>query len=292
MDLIEVDHVVEAVMDYYDKELLPPIGDPKGNYPPIEAITEPSGEQETFKVDSDAEAPPEIWIPKVEIRRATPIGKSTPRLIRDPSVESKQQRPHQQIHPEEASTQKQDTPTTKSIIPNIDNPIIGGSFTIFVLCYGNHVELARRCIGSIMESVPLDRIDLRVGGNELGNETLEYLHSLPITKTYLHADNAKKYPLMREMLWDPKCPIKSPYMIWFDDDAHVVDPRWLTLLSNSIISGHNDGYRMYGSMMFHDINAYNKEGHRPDTWFREADWYNGVSLRTRGGKQLAHHHNR
>ena len=285
MDLIEVDHVVEAVMDYYDEKLLPPIADPKGTYPQIK-IAEPSSDEPAF-TQVTSEAPPDIWIPEVEIRRGVPIEKSAPRLIRDPSVESKQQRPHQQIHPEEASTQKLDKNAAKSVVPNIDNPIIGGSFTICVLCYGDHVDLAKRCIGSIMDSVPLDRIDLRVGGNELGTATLEYLHSLPITKTYLHGDNAKKYPLMREMFWDARCPIKSPYVIWFDDDAYVTDPRWLTRLSNSIISGHNEGYRMYGSKMFHDINAYSKGSHRPDAWFKEADWYNGVSMRTRGAEKLA-----
>jgi hypothetical protein len=286
MDLIGVDHVVGAVMDYYDEKLLPPIGDPKKDYPNIELIESADNEPEVIQSEPDVKAPPDIVIPKVEIRRAPAIGR-TPRLIREPSVESKPQRPHQQIHPGETSAEKFDRPASKSIIPNIDNPIIGGHFTIFVLCYGDHVDLAKRCIDSIMDSVPADRIDLRVGGNELGPATLEYLQSIPITKIYLHGKNAKKYPLMREMLWDARCPIKSPYMIWFDDDAHVIDPRWLTLLSNSIISGHNDGYRMYGSKMFHDINSYNKDGHRPDAWFKAADWHNGVSFRTRGGEKLA-----
>jgi len=284
LDLIQVDHVVEAVMDYYDEGVLPPIGTPKNSYPKkAEDEEQPSLETEKPVVMSDA--PPDITIPTIEIRRAPVIGKS-PKLIRDPSVDSKEQPIHQRAYPHEAVLVK-DKPASKAPVINIDNPIIGGRYTIFVLCYGNHVDLAKRCINSILESVPLDRIDLRIGGNELGSATISYLQTLPATKLYLHGDNVKKYPLMREMFWDPELPIQSNYIIWFDDDAHVVNPRWLSKLSDSIVADHNQGYRMYGSVMFHDINSYNKHGHQPHQWFRTADWFSGMSLRSRGSKILA-----
>jgi len=280
MDLIEVDHVVEAVMDHYEKDILPPIGEPKRNYPEI--VTEET--DVTPEPIATPDAPPDIVVPVVEIRRS-PVTKE-PALIRDPSVNSKTQRPEQQLYPDEAKSDKIPL-RAKATISEIDNPIVGGRYTIFVLCYGDHVDLAKRCIDSILESVPLDKIDLRVGGNELGPATIQYLQTIPATKLYLHSNNIKKYPLMREMFWDSDHPIRTPYLIWFDDDAYVVDPRWLSLLSSFIIAGHNKGYRMYGNKMFHDINMYNKNNHQPLHWFRQADWYTGMPFRARGSKRLA-----
>lgn len=281
LDLIEVDHVVEAVMDYYDEGTLPPIGEPKKKYPELadeEALVS-EAPRETVK------APPAITIPDVEIRRAPPVG-AVPELVRTPSVESKTQRPHQQIHPAEATLQAEALPRKPKIL-DIDNPIIGGRFTVCVLCYGDHVDLAKRCIDSIVKTVDLNHIDLRIGGNKLGSATMDYLQTVPANKLYLHTENDKKYPVMREMFWDPDFPIRTPYVVWFDDDAHVVDPRWLSLLAKSIVAQHSQGYRMYGSKMFHDLSVYNKDAHNPADWFRQADWYNNIPMRVRGSENIA-----
>ena len=189
LDLIEVDHVVEAVMDYYDEGTLPPIGEPKKKYPELadeEALVS-EAPRETVK------APPAITIPDVEIRRAPPVG-AVPELVRTPSVESKTQRPHQQIHPAEATLQAEALPRKPKIL-DIDNPIIGGRFTVCVLCYGDHVDLAKRCIDSIVKTVDLNHIDLRIGGNKLGSATMDYLQTVPANKLYLHTENDKKYPV-------------------------------------------------------------------------------------------------
>ena len=57
MDLIEVDHVVGAVMDYYDEKLLPPIGDPKKDYPEIEPTESADNEPEVIQPEPDVKAP-------------------------------------------------------------------------------------------------------------------------------------------------------------------------------------------------------------------------------------------
>jgi len=286
MDLITVDHVVEAVMDYYDKDVLPPIGEPKGAYPDI-VPTENTTAPVTEKPVVAPEAPPNIVVPTVELREAPKIS-GGPVLLRDPSVHAKTQRPDQQAHPQEAQLQLNKPPLkARAAVSELDNPIIGGRYTVFVLCYGDHVELVKRCIDSILETVPINRIDLRVGGNELGPATIQYLQTVPATKLYLHTENSKKYPLMREMFSDPNHPVSTSYLLWFDDDAYVVDPRWLSLLTSMIVGGHNKDYRLYGNKMFHDINAYNIEGHNPLRWFRNADWFTGLPLRTRGSERLA-----
>ncbi len=276
MDLIKTEHVVRAVMDYYDKKVLPPID------LDIEPIKEVSPAVEQRAAES---GPPKIIIPKVQIRKAPVLGGKV-KIIREPSVDSRNQKPHQKVHPKEATTDPVEAPKPMKIA-NIDHPIIGGKITVCVLCYGDHYDNARKCLESVLATVPVDKIDLRVGGNELGQETLQYLETLPITKKYLHSNNAKKYPVMRKMFWDNDCPLNTPYVVWFDDDTIVKDPTWLDTLCNTIVANHNQGFRMYGAKMFHDISMYNKQGHRPDLWFRSADWFRGVSFRARGSNHTA-----
>lgn len=157
----------------------------------------------------------------------------------------------------------------------LDNPIIGGRFTVCVLCYGDHEALARRCLDSILSTVPAGRLDLRVGANQVSAGTLRYLEGLPLTKLYVHADNALKYPVMREMFWDDSCPLGN-YVVWFDDDSYVIDPKWALRLGETIVENHRHRVRLYGMRFFHDLAAYRKPGHDPAAWFRTASWYKGV----------------
>jgi len=158
----------------------------------------------------------------------------------------------------------------------LDHPVVGGRLTICVLCYGDHADLAQRCLGSILETVPRNRLDLRVGANACSAATLAYLKTLPLTKLYEHAHNAYKYPVMREMFHDPACPILTPYVIWFDDDSHAAHPRWPSLLAETIVQNHSHGVRLYGARKVHDLAMYMHDGHRPELWFRTAPWHRGV----------------
>jgi hypothetical protein len=272
-DLIQTDHVVEAVMDYYDQKVLPPIQPPKGTY---------------------AQPAPEngIQIPKIELVRVRAEDEQLPKpqiqpptVMREPSVETKPQKPYQQVHPKEIT--QQNIGQIKRALSVMDNNIIGGRLTICVLCYGNYPELAKKCLTSILNTVPPERIDLRIGTNEIGPDTLSYLKTLPATKLYVNSTNRYKYPIMREMLWDKNTPINTNYVVWFDDDTWVVKPDWVSDLCQTIIDNHHYNYRMFGSMMYHDLSIYSKGGARPDLWFRTADWFRGRNFRVRGGQQEA-----
>ena len=283
MDMITVDHVVEAMMSYYEEGMLPPIGKTTGKYPSQVVKEEVTPDPEPAEPVAQ-DGPPPIVIPDIEIRK----GPVTPPLqvLREPSVDNVPQKPQQKLYPRETNTEPTPTPSLPSI-KNISNPAVGGKYTVFVLCYGDHFEIAKRCLDSIMESIPPEHMDLRVGCNQVCNSTLQYLKTLPITKTYIHTGNDKKYPVMREMLWDARCPIDTRYLLWFDDDAYIKDPRFLQSLTTSIISGHNRGERMYGIKMFHDLSAYNKSGHQAQDWFASADWHNGRHMRVRNNNAEA-----
>ena len=276
-DLILSDHVVEAVMDYYDKKMLPPIQAPKGLPLPVvnsqpEEIVIPKVELVQVRAEDVQVQPPEM--------QATPVV-----VLREPSVETRPQKPYQQVHPKEI-TQK-NIGQIKRALSVMDNAIIGGRLTICVLCYGNHVDLARKCLSSIMNTVPIERIDLRIGTNEINPDTLSYLKTLPATKIYANSTNRYKYPVMREMFWDETAPITTNYVVWFDDDTWVVKPDWVSDLCQTIINNHHYNFRMFGNMMYHDLSMYSKGGARPDLWFRAGDWFRGRNFRVRGGQQEA-----
>jgi len=295
MDKIQTDHVVEAVMSYYEGGILPPIGKPTGKYrqTPIEEPA-PDNSHEDLKTAFEkgpsspmpqpnvSPPPPDIVIPKVKIRHIAPSD-DEPRLLRGPSLPPKQQRPSQTVPPSEIDRRGPKKISRKLEI--LDNPIIGGRMTMFVLCYGPHPGLARRCLDSVLSTVDRDRIDLRVATNEACQDTLNYLDDIKPDHFYPHKSNDLKYPVMRQMFHDPTAPIRTPYAIWFDDDAYVVDPRWLNRLAETIIANHKRGCRLYGIKCYHDLTRYRKNGHKPEQWFREAPWHKGVHFRLRGGER-------
>ena len=256
-DLISSDHVVEAVMDYYDKSVLPP----------IKVVDNPT---------------PTVSI--VRVQEGNPITTEMPiKIVREPSTAIKEQKPFQKVHPQELTSvgvgqiQRQ--------LPLMDNPIIGGRITICVLCYGPHPQLAKTCLSSILATIPPERLDLRIGLNEVHPDTFAYIKTLPVTKIYANSLNRYKYPVMRDMFWDDQRPITTNYVVWFDDDTWVVNPNWINDLCQTIIDNHPKNYRMFGSLMYHDLTMYAKNGNDPATWFKSADWYRERNFRMRGSQK-------
>jgi hypothetical protein len=223
MDMISPDHVIEAVMGYYEDGTLPPIGKPTGKYslPTLPAQPPP--------LFSGLPAP-----------RAAEV----PRSVEDSAL---------------------------------DHPHVGGKFTAFVLGYGEHEKLLRRCLDSILANSPAHRLDLRVALNQPCPASERYVASLGdrVTKVYTDRGDRRKYPAMREMFWDASCPIETRYVLWFDDDSHVIDANWLNLLAREIADNHASGARMYGTKYLHDLMAYRTRGFAPEKWFRSAPWHRG-----------------
>lgn len=100
--------------------------------------------------------------------------------------------------------------------------------TVGVLLYGEHTDLARRCLGSIVERLTPDQIELRVGLNAVCPSTLEFVLELvgdghlQEDMIYESTENIHKYPMMRRMLYDPDHPMVTPYFMWFDDDSYLI----------------------------------------------------------------------
>jgi hypothetical protein len=265
MDLIQSDHVVEAVMSYYERGEIPPIGEPKGTY---------SRSHDATAVRSafvTAAEPQEI--PKKLPARA-------PELIANDGITV-------------ARTLVSESPSpaiTKAVLdvrrPDmIDHPYLGGRFTAFVLCYGDHFDLAQSCLESLFDTIPMTCLDLRVGLNAVCPATRAFVKGLEgsrIRKVYDHPENIKKYPSMREMFHDPNCPIRSEYLVWLDDDAKIVDAGMWSHLCRTIVSNHPHGSRLYGNVFTHNLanpTAPRQDGRR---WFTTAPWWRNKNLRVKG----------
>jgi hypothetical protein len=178
------------------------------------------------------------------------------------------------------------TPTVATSTGDVfDHPAIGGKFTIFVLLYGPSAyhPMHRRCLESIIGSVPPGRMDLRVGSNQLCKESVSYVQDLLdrklVTKHYQHATNDKKYPVMREMFHDPNLPIDTKWLLWFDDDS-IADrnPAWLSLLAAQIVAGVDHNCHMYGAKFVWTLQAGQAN------WMRSRPWYRARPFRAANGR--------
>lgn len=211
-------------------------------------------------------------------------------------VTTGQARPHKRethVIPGMARRQASPPPTPQvmnhpnaDILEVLDHPLIGGKLTVCVLLYGEeHHALHRRCLTSIVTTVPPSRMDLRVACNQVGLETSNFLNSLPITKRYEDYKNRRKYPAMRQMFWDESCPITTPFVVWFDDDSFVLNEQWLAILGQTIVTQRpTDKVGMYGSKMYHPLQA-NPNGRDAGQWFKNAKWYRGKNFQDKRGRE-------
>lgn len=143
-------------------------------------------------------------------------------------------------------------------------------FTVCVLLYGDHADLARRCLDSIVTRLPADQYQLRIGLNEVCPATAAYVAQLHATAldtiVYESTTNLHKYPMMQRMIHDPACPLRTPYVMWFDDDSYLIGQyrNWLDLVRDQMAKVVMIGGKY--TMSF----AGNQH-----LWVRDQSWYAG-----------------
>jgi hypothetical protein len=127
------------------------------------------------------------------------------------------------------NSRRRELPVYKSTFAIMSQEV--NSFTVCVLLFGDHVELAHRCLNSICQAYdPRYLKSLRIGMNQVCSETRDMVQLLPEvlpdTQILLYDagdNNRLKYPMMRKMLHDPAYPVITPYVMWFDDDSYLED---------------------------------------------------------------------
>lgn len=273
MQMITADHVMEAIMSYYTDGSLPPITPkPEAITKAPAPITVPGKNTRSAGTTATARATipgnllknlPAKINPKAKIAVNTPVGKQTP----------------------------QPSPFTDDAV--LDHPAVGGKVTIFVLFYGGEEfhQLHRRCIGSILATTPAHRVDIRVGSNALNAQSVamldEFVKQGRITKHYKHVNNDYKYPVMREMFYDPACPITTKWVLWFDDDSICdVEPFWLNILGTHIQRHHHENCHMIGAKYIWSTNARQRAVLAARPWYKGRAWRNDKGQPSPNGTKI------
>lgn len=172
----------------------------------------------------------------------------------------------------------------------LDHPYVGGKFTLFALGHGDELGLMERCLGSILDTCPRHRFDLRVALNQPSPRLLAFVKGMEgsyVTKLYVDNGARRKYPAMREMFWDADRPIQTPYVCWFDDDSWCRKDDWMVLLAKAIRASHPHQGRLYGARYVHDLMSVTRPGAEREKWFKKAPWWKGRNLYTADGNRTA-----
>ncbi len=106
-------------------------------------------------------------------------------------------------------------------------------FTIAVVCYGPHPRLADRLLASLDGHTSPSSFALRIGLNEVMLSTVslvaEYAARFGNIETFAEPKNTYKSPLMRRIFTER--PLLTDWVIWFDDDTHLLRSDWLQRLT-------------------------------------------------------------
>lgn len=153
------------------------------------------------------------------------------------------------------------------------------TISVGILVYGDHADLAKRCLGSIKVTIdPSVVSEIRIGLNACCPETRDAAEAFANTigvRTLLYEPsdraNRLKYPMMRKMWHDPERPVTAPYVMWFDDDSYVAATReWWSRAAAASLS-----FRLLGA-------KYNMRSPYPGPLVRAIEaqpWYTGQSVR-------------
>lgn len=320
LTMITPDHVVEAVMNYYEKGVLPPIGTPAKKYSlplvhlvhPDQVFTNAQGMADlkaAWGVDPAAPGADKTVVSKITFENGSIISVegNPPERVRGldalgpPPVMMSANYPLVDADGKEVGWSKGwDKQLPKQVEARVgepesfavlDHPYVGGKFTVFALGFGDNLSLMERCLGSILDTCPKHRLDLRVALNQPSDRLHSYVNGLhvggAVTKVYAEFGERKKYPAMRRMFHDDTCPIETPYLCWFDDDSWCRKSDWMVLLAQSIIANHPHQGRLYGAWMYHDLASVKRDGALKEKWFKAAPWWKGRNLYAGNGKRLS-----
>jgi hypothetical protein len=158
--------------------------------------------------------------------------------------------------------------------------------------YGDHHDLHRRCLESLLDSIPGDNhTEIRIGLNEVCDQTLSWLEQgvrsgdetlFPGTLAagnklcgiragrylfYSHGNqNLKKYPMMRHMWHQDR--LKTEWVLWLDDDTHFEGNNWVDMLKSHMQAADN---HYMGESWWCDWLAGQWDMVRQQPWFKGKD---------------------
>ncbi len=174
--------------------------------------------------------------------------------------------------------------------------------TVCALTYGKHDKLAIRCLSSIYNNLDPSLFRLRFGFNSptqsCFDRVMAYLEDKSnVEKIYKADPQIYKYPMMRQMFWDPDKPLQTDWVMWLDDDSHIVDPNWIKLTGHYIDEMRLEqnkvaprGYHCFGKVYYWHFRGQQINSTIPNReadqigWVEEADWFTGRDYALDRGK--------
>lgn len=140
-------------------------------------------------------------------------------------------------------------------------------FTICVLLYGNHFDLALRCLTPLLQGGPIPASHLRIGLNAVCPQTRELAYQAAPGYVWEFEENQHKYPVMRQMIHGIS-PICTPYTMWFDDDSYIVQPLapWLTTVASRMTNAD-----LIGSLYFVSWQGQQRAFVKAQPWYKGKD---------------------
>jgi len=158
-------------------------------------------------------------------------------------------------------------------------------FTICVLLYGDHPQLAERCLTSICDTIQEGHLNLRIGLNQVSQAVRDWVFSwMPHEDIWEAPTNIHKYPMMRQMFYGAR-PVETPYTMWFDDDSYLDgyqlvrqqnQPYWLSLVEQNMVNSD-----MIGSVYTIPFQGQQR------AFVRDQSWYNGRDPEERKSMRFA-----
>lgn len=158
--------------------------------------------------------------------------------------------------------------------------------TVCILTYGGFTPYFSRCLGSVLDTTPLDKIELRLGFNQAAENYRHALERLQpatmrtelasdtLTRVYLRTaegllvrawrseENLYKEPMARLLYYD--VPLDTEYVVWFDDDSFVL-PGWWEELQPFLVAG----YDYIGQPWWVDYLPGQEEMIKHQPWYRD-----------------------
>ena len=146
-------------------------------------------------------------------------------------------------------------------------------FTIAAVCYGSNPKLAERFLASLYRHTSPASFVLRIGLNEVMPSTVslvaEYAARFGNIEVFAEPKNTFKSPLMRRMFTER--PLLSDWVIWFDDNTHLMRSDWLQRLSLKMETAPEiaQWWKIYS--------LYRRDG-EIERFIQAAPWYCGLPL--------------
>lgn len=158
--------------------------------------------------------------------------------------------------------------------------------TICTCLYGDFPVLAKRVLQSILFYCDRSKFYLRVGCNQVSDETMSFVNSVrkEIDDIYISKYNINKDPMYKRML----CDMETKYHLWLDDDSAIEESdtldTYMEVAESSSESVALWGKLSYVDSIFDHVGFYCDDEKRIELknnvydWIKKQKWYRGGQI--------------